>query len=199
MSDSYRLPQRPHAPALRWLILIGLSVAVLGDGLNGALYSVARVQMMGALHATFDEITWINISYLAAKLTAFPIAGYWTKRLGAGPVVWISLGATVLASILILPQIPLAIIIAVRFLEGLAGAFLLVSAQAILFSIYTRRSQGVVQAVFALSIVMAPVTAIPAVHGWLVELDIWKAAFAGSAIFPIIAFPMLTEPGKASE
>ena len=181
---------------MRWMILVGLSIAVLSDGLNGAVYGIARTQMMGDLHATPDEISWINIAYFAAKLAAFPVAGYWIKRLGAGRAVWMSLGLMLLSSLLVMPLLPLAAIIAARVLQGAFGALLLVSAQSILFSIYNRRAQGVVQAIFALAIVMAPVTAIPALHGWLVELDAWKAAFALSAVLPLIAAPMLVGISK---
>src|SRR3546814_2488367 len=57
-------------------------------------------------------------------------------------------------------------LVAWRTAQGAGGAVLLVAAQTLLFDIFERRHQGVVQAVFALAIIMMPVTIAPALQGW---------------------------------
>jgi DHA2 family multidrug resistance protein len=153
------------------------------DAINGTVLSIARAQMMGSSHATPDEIAWINMAYLIAKLTMFPVSVWLSMRAGLRRTL---LGAT---SLLLLSAFACGMttdlwqLVAWRAVQGAGGAMLLVAAQTLLFQIFPGRQQGTVQAVFALAIVMMPVTVAPALQGWTTDELSWPWIFLLSGPF----------------
>jgi DHA2 family multidrug resistance protein len=51
--------------------LIGITLAAVMEAITGRALALGRIDIIGALHATPDEIAGIDIAYVAAKLTAF--------------------------------------------------------------------------------------------------------------------------------
>ena len=189
---------REEAPAgvvvRPWLLLAGLSSAAVMDAINGTVLSIARAQMMGSSHATPDEIAWINIAYLAAKLTMFPVAVCLATRVGLRRAL---LGATLLllmSSLACGMTTDLGQLVACRVAQGAGGAVLLVAAQTLLFQIFPGRQQGVVQAVFALAVVMMPMTVAPALQGWTTDALSWSWIFLLTLPFGAIAMLSLLLP-----
>lgn len=177
-----------------WLLLAGLSSAAVMDAINSTVLSIARAQMMGSSHATPDEIAWINIAYFIAKLTMFPVAVWLARRVGLRRTL---LGATSLLLVSALAcgmTTDLGQLVAWRAAQGAGGAMLLVAAQTLLFEIFPRRQQGVVQAVFALAIIMMPVTIAPALQGWLTDTLSWSWTFLLSLPFGAIGVLSLFLP-----
>jgi DHA2 family multidrug resistance protein len=177
-----------------WLLLAGLSSAAVMDAINSTVLSIARAQMMGSSHATPDEIARINIAYFIAKLTMFPVAVWLARRVGLRRAL---LGAT---SLLLLSSLACGIttdlgqLVAWRASQGAGGAVLLVAAQTLLFEIFPRRQQGIVQAVFALAIIMMPVTIAPALQGWTTDTLSWSWIFLLSVPFGAIGVLSLLLP-----
>ena len=177
-----------------WLLLAGLSGAAVMDAINSTVLSIARAQMMGSSHATPDEIAWINMAYLIAKLTMFPVTVWLAMRVGLRRTL---LGAT---SLLLVSSLAcgmttdLGQLVAWRAAQGAGGAVLLVAAQTLLFEIFPRRQQGVVQAVFALAIIMMPVTIAPALQGWTTDTLSWSWIFLLSLPFGAIGALSLLLP-----
>lgn len=169
-----------------WLLLAGISSAALMDAINSTVLSIARAQMMGSSHATPDEIAWLNIAYFIAKLTMFPVAVWLLARMGRRRVL---LGAT---SLLLASALGCALttdlgpLIAWRAAQGAGGAVLLVAGQTLLFELFPRRQQGMVQAAFALAIVMMPTTIAPALQGWTTDALSWSWIFLFSLPFGAI-------------
>src|SRR3546814_7400383 len=150
--------------------------------------------MMGSSHAAPDEIAWINIAYFIAKLTTFPVALWFALRVGLRRAL---LGATLLLLVAALGccmTTDLDQLIAWRAAQGAGGAVLLVAAQTLLFDIFPRRHQGVVQAVFALAIIMMPVTIAPALQGWATDTLSWSWIFLLSLPFGAIGLLSLLLP-----
>src|SRR5690606_41599830 len=52
------------------------------DGVNSTLLVVNRGPVAGSFAATPDEIAWLNIAYLAAKITAFTLSPRLLARFG---------------------------------------------------------------------------------------------------------------------
>ncbi|MCV0429460.1 MAG: DHA2 family efflux MFS transporter permease subunit, partial [Roseibium sp.] len=161
----------------RWIILSGLTLAVFMDALNGTIFSIARPQIMGAVSATPDEVSWINLGYLIAKV-AFLLAAAWlVDRFGETPNLFWSVSLVAMASIPCAMNVELEAFVFARVAQGAAGAVLLVSAQAILFRLFRKQQQGVIQAFYALGVVMAPTTLAPAVQGWFTDQFSWTWTF----------------------
>lgn len=185
------------AAAARWTIAAGLTVAVLMDALNGTIFTIARPQIMGNAAATPDEASWINLGYLMAKVAYLPAAAWLVDRLGETRAFLLSATLVVAASILCALPIGLDAFVAARIAQGAAGALLLVAAQTILFRLFPKTRQGLVQALYALGIVMAPTTLAPAVQGWLTDdfswtwvfwLNLWLAPIALLCLAPFMSY-----------
>lgn len=168
---------RERAIVRPWLLLAGISIAAIMDAVNGTVLVLARGHMMGSTHATPDEIAWVNIAYLAAKLTAFPVGAWLTLRFDPARLL---LAATLLllgSSAACAAAADLTQLVAWRIAQGLGGAVLLVAGQTLLFEIFPRRRQGLVQAVFAFGAIMAPAAVSPALQGWAVDTLSWSWIF----------------------
>jgi len=159
------------------------------DALNGTIFTIARPQIIGDLHATPDEAAWVNLGYLIAKLSVLPAASWIVDRCGETRVLFWSVMLVLLASIGCALAPDLAPLIAMRIVQGAAGAALLVSAQAILFHLFAKTDQPLVQAVFALGVVMAPTSAAPAIQGVLIDDLSWVWVFW---LNPVIALGALS-------
>ena len=64
-----------------------------------------------------------------------------------------------------------------RVIQGFSGGALLVAGQAIIFLVYPRARQPVLQALFAVGSVVAPATVAPALEGWLLDSQSWAWIF----------------------
>lgn len=161
----------------RTILLVGLTLTAGMEAITGTALSIGRIDMLGDTHATPDEFAWLDIAYLAAKLTAFALAAWLAARFGAGRSLMAAaflLSAASLGSALTTDIGALAVW---RVLQGVAGGVLLAGGQTVLLQVFPRRQQPIVQAVFALGAVMAPATLTPALQGWLVDSLSWSWIF----------------------
>lgn len=161
----------------RAILLVGITLAAGMDAINGTALSIGRIDMLGDTHATPDEFAWLDIAYLAAKLTAFALAAWLRARFGAN--------RSLLAAVLLLSTASLGgaltadidALIVWRLLQGTAGGVLLAGGQTMLLQVFPRHRQPLVQAVFAIGAVMAPTTLAPALQGWMVDSLSWSWIF----------------------
>ncbi|HET8728431.1 MAG TPA: MFS transporter, partial [Alphaproteobacteria bacterium] len=160
-----------------WPLLATLTVATAMDAVNSTVLVIAGGHLMGATHATPDEIAWVNMAYLAAKLTAFPLAAWLALRIVPFRLLLTAMLVLPLSSFGCAVTTDLFILIAWRVVQGIGGAVLLVAGQTLLLEIFPRRRQGMVQALFAFSTVMAPTTIAPALQGWAVDTLSWSWIF----------------------
>lgn len=161
----------------QWIVTLILTVAVTLDALNGTLFTIARPQIMGATGSTPDEVAWINLAYLMAKVACLPAAAWWTDRIGETRILAFAIVFITLSSLVCAVPANFPALIAGRVIQGTAGATLLVAAQTIVFRLFGNTCQPVAQAVFALGIVMAPTTLAPAVQGVLTDEISWHWVF----------------------
>ncbi len=167
----------PITTVARWTIATGLTLAILMDALNGTIFTIARLHIMGDVSATPDEVAWFNLAYLMAKVACLPAAAWAVDRFGETRTLFWSLALVAASSLLCALPLELNTFIAARILQGAAGAILLVTAQTILFRLFDSRSQGLVQALYALGAVMAPTSLAPAIQGWFTDDFSWTFVF----------------------
>lgn len=156
-----------------WLVA-GIVVASLTEAIAGTLLAIGRNDIMGDIHATPDEFAWLDVAYVAMKLAGFAIAPWLLARANPQHVLLAATAAMGLAAALAAFTTRLDLLVALRFQQGLAGAVLLVSGQAILFWRFAPTRQPLVQAIFALGAVVAPATLAPALQGWLIDTYDWR-------------------------
>lgn len=171
-----------------------LTVAAVMDGLNATIFDIAGRQMAGSVSATPDEATWLNLAYFMAKvcvlpMTALLLAWLGTRRLLTWAILLLMSGS---AGCWSAPN--LAVLVACRALQGVAGAAIIASGQSWQFARFRRDRQGVIQAVFALGAIMAPTTAAPAVVGVIADAASWHAVLLLNlpvGLLVLAALPMI--------
>ena len=195
MTIALARPAQDRGRAPGWLLIGGIVLASLTEAIGGTALSLSAGDIMGDIHATPDEFAWLDIGYTAAKLTGFALTPWLLARVRP---CWALLAATLAtgaAGGLAAFTAPLDLFILLRAIQGSAGAVLLVSGQAILFLVYPRPSQPLVQAIFAMGAVVAPATLAPALQGWLIDSGSWTWVFFAAFPVSLAAAGLLTTAG----
>ncbi|MGE0007474.1 MAG: MFS transporter, partial [Parvibaculaceae bacterium] len=186
------------------LLVAGLVIATLTEALAGTVLSLGRAGIIGDTHATPDEFAWLDVGYTAARMTGFIAAPWLMSRI---PPVSLTLAATLVMGVacaMAAMTARLDLLIALRIMQGLSGGVLLVAGQTVLFLAYPRRTQPILQALFAMGSVVAPATVAPALQGYLLDGRSWTwiffailpLALAASGLMLLAEAPKLAEIGR---
>ncbi len=168
-----------------------LTAAATMDGLNAVIFDIAGAHMAGSVSAGPDEAAWINLAYFIAKVCGLPITALLLGWLGPRRLLQCALVAVMIASVGCGVGRTLPVLVLCRGLQGLGGAAILAGGQGWLFARFSRRRQGLVQAVFALGAIMAPTTAAPAIAGVVVDLTSWNAVLLLNVPIGLIVLAIL--------
>jgi DHA2 family multidrug resistance protein len=178
-------------PAAGWLLLSGIVLATLTEALAGTVLSLGRADVSGDIHATPDELAWLDIGYTALKLIGFLTAAMLQQRVNPYRLLVIMTllmgGACALSAFLIRYDL----LVMLRMIQGVAGGTLLVTGQAIIFFAYRKAHQPMLQALFATGSVVAPATLAPALQGWLIDTQSWTWIFFSIAPLALAAAGLL--------
>lgn len=182
---------------IAWVAVAGIAVAAMVDTLNASLMTVGRGHIMGTTLATPDGVAWVNMAFLMAKLVGFPVGAWAAVRFGARHSLLFSLA--VLGAATLLGALPTTLdgLVLARIAQGFAGGIVLVVAQTALFWIFPSERQGMVQACYALSVVMGTATLAPGVHGLFVDGPGWQWVLVFAASLAILAFVLLFSARRA--
>ena len=167
----------------RALLLTGVVLASLTEAIASTLLSLGRADIIGDIYATPDEFAWLDVGYTAFKLIGFALAPWLLTRIEARRTL---LGATMVMGVscaLGALVVDLDFLLFLRLVQGLAGAILLISGQALLFWSFSAARQPAVQALFAMGAVVAPATLAPVLQGWLIDTHDWTWILFG--VFPV--------------
>lgn len=177
MTAAVATPVSSDARAFGWLPIGGIVLVSLTEAVASTVLSLGRGDILGDTYATPDEFAWLDICYTALKLIGFAFTPWLLTRV---PPRTALLAATLVmgaACAAAAATARLDVLIVLRAVQGLAGAILLVSGQAILFWSYSRSRQPMLQAIFAMGSVVAPATIAPALQGWLLDSQSWTWIF----------------------
>ena len=159
------------------LLVAGIVLATLTEAIASTVLSLGRGDIIGDTYATPDEFAWLDVGYTALKLIGFMAAPWLISRVNPRSLI---IGATLVmgtACFISAVTARLDLLIALRIIQGLAGAALLVGGQAIIFLAYPRSHQPILQALFAMGSVVAPATIAPALQGWMIDAQSWTWIF----------------------
>lgn len=182
-----------------WLLIGGIVLASLTEAIASTALSLARADMIGDIHATPDEFASLDVGYTALKLIGFALAPWLLTRIAPACALLAAtlvMGAACAAAAI---TASLDLLVLLRLVQGLAGAVLLVSGQAILFWNYPASRQPMLQALFAIGSVVAPATLAPALQGWLLDAHSWTWIFFGVLPVALAAAGLLMMGDVASE
>ena len=160
----------------RYLITAVIMLAAVLQILDTTIVTVALPHMQGQLEANSDQIGWVLTSYLISSGIFMPLTGFLTDRVGQKHYLLISIIGFVLASMLCGIAANLQEMVFFRLLQGVAGAGLVPSAQAILINIYPKEKRGQAMAIFGVGAMVGPILG-PTLGGYLTQVLNWRWTF----------------------
>jgi DHA2 family multidrug resistance protein len=166
----------PRAAAGPWLVAIAVVIPTFMEVLDTTIANVALRYMAGGLSAPENDSEWVITSYLAANAIVLPISGWLAMRLGRRNYFLLSIFVFTLASAMCGMATSLAMLIASRVLQGLAGGGLQPSSQAILLDAFPPERQGVAMTVFGVAALLAPIFG-PTLGGYITDNYGWRWIF----------------------
>ncbi|MEI6117659.1 MAG: MFS transporter, partial [Burkholderiales bacterium] len=121
-----------------WVAAIVLACANFMSILDLTIANVSLPNIAGGLAATSSQGTWIVTSYAVAEAIVVPLTGWLAARFGTVRVFITAMGMFGLLSALCGMAQTLAMIVAARILQGMAGGLLMPLSQTLLLRIFPK-------------------------------------------------------------
>jgi DHA2 family multidrug resistance protein len=132
--------------------------------------------MQTSLGANRETITWVLTSYIVASAIAIPITGWLAEQVGRKRLFIWSVIVFVIASVLCAMAQNLTMMVGFRVLQGIAGAFLVPLAQAVMFDINPPEKHARAMSMFGAGVMIGPILG-PVLGGWLTDNYNWRWVF----------------------
>jgi DHA2 family multidrug resistance protein len=168
----YRTISRGRRTFLTIIVMTGAFMAIL----DTTIVVVVIPKMIGPLSTDLYGIQWVITSYMTAAAVALLLTHNLTHVVGLKRLFATGLALFTLSSTLCGMAGTLGNMIAARSLQGIGEAFIMASAQTILFSIYPPEKQGLAMGIYAMGVSFAPSLG-PTVGGWITQNLSWRWVF----------------------
>jgi DHA2 family multidrug resistance protein len=163
-------------PAQRGFTTLAVILAMLMQILDQTIANVALPRMQTDLGATRETVTWVLTAYIVASAIAIPITGWLAEQVGRKRLFIWSVIVFVIASMLCAVAQNLAMMVAFRVAQGIAGAFLVPLAQAVMFDINPPEKHARAMSMFGAGVMIGPILG-PVLGGWLTDNFNWRWVF----------------------
>lgn len=173
----------------RVIITITAIMCALLEIVDTTIVNVALNDMKGSLGATLTDIAWVITAYAIANVIIIPMTSWLAKQFGRRNYFAASIIIFTTASFLCGNATSLWELIIFRFIQGLGGGALLVTAQTIITESYPLKKRGMAQAIYGMGVIVGP-TLGPPLGGYLVDHFSWPYIFYINIPIGIIATAM---------
>ena len=177
-------------PAERGFTTLAVILAMLMQVLDQTIANVALPHMQTDLGATRETVTWVLTAYIVASAIAIPITGWLAERVGRKRLFIWSVIIFTIASVLCAMAQNLGTMVGFRIIQGVAGAFLVPLAQAVMFDINPPERHARAMAMFGAGVMIGPILG-PVLGGWLTESFNWRWVFLINLPIGVIAALMM--------
>ncbi len=154
------------------IIMIGAFMAIL----DTTVVDVVVPKMMGPLATDLYGVQWVITAYMTAAAVGLLLTHSLGKVIGLKNVFIAGLLIFTVASLFCGMAGSLTQMITSRVLQGIGEAFIMASAQTILFAIYPPEKHGLAMGIYAMGVSFAPALG-PTVGGWITEHLSWRWVF----------------------
>jgi len=159
----------------KWnLFLMSMSVVLIT--LDSTIANVALPHIQGAMSTTQDQLAWVLTSYILANAIFMPLTGFLCDRYGRREVLIPSVIAFTLTSAMCGLAQNLEELVLFRFLQGVAGAFIVPAGQALMLDIHTRAQYTKALTLWGIGTIIGPILG-PTLGGYLTEFYSWRWVF----------------------
>src|SRR5580658_4872661 len=174
----------------KWLIAVAVMLGTTLEVLDSSIVNVSLPHLQGAFSASVDEIAWVLTSYLVANGIMIPMTGWISSRFGRKRYFLTSVFTFVSASALCGAAQSLDQMVAFRLIQGMAGAAMIPSSQAILMETFPPEEQQMGMAVWGVGLMVAPILG-PTLGGWITDNWNWRWNFYINLPIGAIAIAMV--------
>jgi MFS transporter, DHA2 family, multidrug resistance protein len=170
----------------RVIITITAVLCALLEIVDTTIVNVALTNMRGSLGATLTDVAWVITAYAIANVIVIPMTSWLSQQFGRRNYFAVSIIIFTTASFLCGNASNIWELVAFRFIQGLGGGALLVTAQTIITESYPIAKRGMAQAIYGMGVIVGP-TLGPPLGGYLVDHFSWPYIFYINIPIGIIA------------
>src|SRR5258705_83200 len=188
------IPQPTHevhefSSTRKWIIAFSVMLGTVLEVIDSSIVNVSLPHMQGSFSASLDEIAWVLTSYIVANSIMIPMTGWISARVGRKRYFLTSVCAFVAASTLCGAARTLGQIVFFRLLQGVAGAAMIPSSQAILMETFPAAEQQMAMATWGVGMLFIPILG-PTIGGWITDNWNWRWNFYINVPLGTLAFVM---------
>ena len=170
----------------RTIITITAVLCALLEIVDTTIVNVALNNMRGSLGASLTDVAWVITAYAIANVIVIPMTSWLSQQFGRRNYFAASIIIFTIASFMCGNADNIWELVAFRFIQGLGGGALLVTAQTIITESYPIEKRGMAQAIYGMGVIVGP-TLGPPLGGYLVDHFSWPYIFYINVPIGIIA------------
>ncbi|MBD3583816.1 DHA2 family efflux MFS transporter permease subunit [Flavobacterium selenitireducens] len=160
----------------RVIITITAVMCALLEIVDTTIVNVALTHMRGSLGATLTDVAWVITAYAIANVIVIPLTSWLSQQFGRRNYFAVSIVIFTVASFACGNATNIWELVAFRFVQGLGGGALLVTAQTIITESYPVAKRGMAQAIYGMGVIVGP-TLGPPLGGWITDNWDWSWIF----------------------
>ena len=160
----------------RVIITVTAILCALLEIVDTTIVNVALNDMKGSLGVTLTDVAWVITAYAIANVIVVPMSSWLSQQFGRRNYFAASIIIFTVSSFLCGNASTITELIIFRFMQGLGGGALLVTAQTIITESYPKEKRGMAQAIYGMGIIVGP-TLGPPLGGYLVDNYSWPYIF----------------------
>ena len=169
-------PLKPLQGGMLALMTIAVAFSTFMEVLDMTIVNVAVPHIAGSLAVSPSEGTWAISSYSMASAIMQPLTGWIAKRFGEVRTFVVSVALFVVFSMLCGLATSMPMLVVARLLQGAGSGPMVSLALALLLANYPKSKQGIALALWAMTVVIAPVLG-PILGGWITDNFTWPWIF----------------------
>ncbi len=171
----------------RAIITITAILCALLEIIDTTIVNVALNDMQGNLGASLTELGWVITAYAIANVIIVPMTSWLSQQFGRRNYFAASIMIFTLSSFMCGNSTGIWELVFFRFIQGLGGGALLVTAQTIITETYPPEKRGMAQALYGMGVIVGP-TLGPPLGGYFVDNYSWPYIFYINIPVGIAAF-----------
>jgi len=140
------------------------------------IVNIALPDMQGSMGASLSEITWVITAYAISNVIIMPMTSWLSQQFGRRNYFSASIILFTVCSWLCGNASGITELIIFRFLQGIGGGALLVTAQTIITESYPIEKRAMAQTIYVLGVIVGP-TLGPPLGGYIVDNFSWPFIF----------------------
>jgi DHA2 family multidrug resistance protein len=170
----------------RVIITVTAVLCALLEIVDTTIVNVALNEMRGSLGATLTDVAWVITAYAIANVIVIPMTSWLSQQFGRRNYFAASIIIFTVSSFLCGNAGNIWELVLFRFIQGMGGGALLVTAQTIITESYPAEKRGMAQAIYGMGVIVGP-TLGPPLGGYIVDNYSWPYIFYINIPIGIIA------------